>query len=635
MTPLWWTIPLAAQSSSGRFNFNPANTLFWSVPLLVILPVVGLVLLLTGARTRRGAAWLAGVTLFVTLLDLALVTWARFGQRLPYRSTQQWINVSVAFTGDSRFQGFGIDLTFRVTHMVLAFLCALLLVGMACVSWQRLAGRQEQGPVRTMASLLLFVVGATGALLSGDLAELTGFWLVTGAASFFLLGSRWGTEEGGRAAHVALALPFVGDLALLGGVAFLFSKFGATDVDKLLPMYNHTAGVDARAMGVVGLLLLGAVMVRAAVWPFTPWQTATVDAPPALSALVTAVWPLLAGHLLWLNLPLFAAGGLLTPRITAWALAVAAVAGPVLALLSFELRRAAVLASSGAVALCLLAIVYPGSATPALVGLLAVGGGRAALLLAGGWIVPALRTTDLREMGEGRRRMPRATAVLAGGALAATAAGVASAAGRSQGLAWIAVALGLGLVGFALGRLWAVVGVRALPRRRAFEPSRVRDASDGVTTSMAVCVLVGLAGAVAAFVPIATGFLVSSRPAPPAASSSLAWLLPPAVGVALGILAQTAAGDRSLALSARVGELMWSIWTLAGALWRQLAAGAALRVLRAIEIRGLPAIEGWTGRALTSSAVLALRSAPYAPAVFVAAVVIGVVLGVVGLGGSR
>ena len=635
MTPLWSAIPLAAQSSSGRFNFDPANTLFWSVPLLVILPVVGLVLLLTGARTRRGAAWLAGFTLFVTLVDLALVTWARFGQRLPYRSTQQWINVSVAFTGDPRFQGFGIDITFRVTHLVLALVCALLILGMACVAWQRLAGRQEQGPVRTMASLLLFVVGATGALLSGDLAALTGFWLVTGAASFFLLGSRWGTYEGGRAAHVALALPFVGDLALLGGVAFLYSKFGATDVDKLLPMYNHTAGVDARAMAVVGLLLLGAVMVRAAVWPFTPWQTATVDAPPALSALVTAVWPLLAGHLLWLNLPVLAAGGVSTPRITAWALAVGAVAGPLLALVSFELRRAAVLASSGAVALCLLAIAYPGSATPALAGLIAVAGGRAALLLAGGWVVPALRTTDLREMGEGLRRMPRATAALGGGALAVTVAGVASAAGRSQGLAWVAIAAGLGLVALALGRLWTVVALRVLPRRRAFEPTRVRDVGDGVSVAMAVCVLAGLVGAVAAFVPVATGFLVSSRPSPPAAPTALAWFLPPAVGVALGILVQTGAGDRSLELSARAGQVVWSAWTLAGALWRRLAAGAALGVLRTIEIRGFPAIEGWTGRALTSSAVLALRSAPYAPAAFGVAIVIGVVLGVAGLGGPR
>jgi formate hydrogenlyase subunit 3/multisubunit Na+/H+ antiporter MnhD subunit len=631
MTGLW----LAAQPSPGRFSFDPGSTLFWSVPLLLILPLVGLVLLLTGARTRRGAAWLAGGTLFLTLLDLALVSWARAGQALPYRSTQQWINVSVAFTGDSRFQGFGVDLSFRVTHVVLAFVCAILLLGMACVSWQRLAGRQEQGPVRTMASVLLFVLGATGALLSADLAELVGFWMVAGAASFFLLGSRWGTEEGGRAAHISLALPFVGDLALLGAVAFLYSRFGATDVDKLLPMYNHTAGVDARAMGMVALLLLGAVMVRGALWPFTAWQTATVDAPPALSALVAAVWPLVAGHLLALNLPLLAAGGFLAPRITGWALAVAAVAGPALALLSFEVRRAALLASSGAVALCFLAIVYPGSAAAGLAGLLALAGGRAALLLAGGWIVPALRTSDLREMGEGLRRMPRTAALLAGGALAVGASAAVGSAGRPPSPAWVALGLGLALVGLALGRLWAVVSLRELPRRRAFEPSRVRDVGESVATAVLVAVGVGVAGAVLSFVPAWTRLLLGAGPSAPAPVSGLAWLLPAAVGVGLGILAQTAAGDRSLALSARVGQVVWSVWTLVGGLWRRLLADAALRLLRAVEIRGLPGIEGRIGRALTSSAVLALRSAWYAPAVLGVAVVIGVVLGAVGLGGPR
>src|SRR5262249_36778282 len=163
-----------------------------------------------------GAANVAMATMVVMLLATLLVGWARVRQSAPYKSSYQWINILVASTGDQRLQRFGIDLAFRIDHLALTALFTVIAILIAS-----LAGRGEQGPVRYHVNTLLFALGAGGVLVSSDLGELVAFWLLTGLGTYLLLGHRWGTEGAGRRGQVALAFPFVGDVALLCGVALL------------------------------------------------------------------------------------------------------------------------------------------------------------------------------------------------------------------------------------------------------------------------------------------------------------------------------------------------------------------------------------------------------------------------------
>jgi NADH:ubiquinone oxidoreductase subunit 5 (subunit L)/multisubunit Na+/H+ antiporter MnhA subunit len=639
LMPTWLAAAAAsgasAASSAGRFHFDPAVMLPWAVPLLLIVPVAGLVMLLVGVRTRRGAAGLAATTGVVTLLDALVVAWPRFGQTGVYRVAYPWISVSVSFGGDSRFQSFEIDIGFRVTQVVLALLIGLLVVFTACIAWHRLAGRQEQGPVRSQAAALLLLLGAIGVLVSGDLAALLAFWGVAGVASYLLLSNRWGTEAGGRAGVVALVVPYIGDLALLGAVGLLWSRFGATDIDKLAPMLGNTLGVGQKSTGAIAALIVVAVAARSAIWPFTPWQTATAGAPAALAALVAAVWPVLAGHLLYLSLPMLGAAGPQPVRYGAWVMGAAAVIGPLLSVVGVELRRSLILASSGAVALCLLAILYPGAAAAGLTGLLAVAAARAGGLLAAGWIVATMRTADLRLVGEGLRRMPLATAGLAGSALATTAAGVAASAWRHQSWPWIALAIGLGLAALAAWRVWAAVALPPLPRRRAFEPTRIRDTGRGVAATIFACGLVGVAAGILSFIAAWTAFAVPSRPAPPTWQVELLWLLPALAGLAIG--GGTMAMDKTvtLALTGRAADAYRRGWTLAYTLWERSIAPALLAAIGAVELRALPGLETGVGRGLTTVGVLLSRGLPYLPAVAGLAVIVGGVLGLVGSGGRR
>lgn len=629
MSALW----LAAASSSGHRGFDPSSTLPWSVPILLIAPLVGMVMLLVGVRSRRGAATLALLTGLVTLVDVLLVAWARFRDGSVYSATFSWINVSVSFSGDPRFQGFGIDIMLRVTHEVVALLAGLLVVFMACILWHRLAGRQEQGPVRTQVIALLLLLSAVGALLSGDLAALFGFWAVAGVASYLLLGNRWGTEAGARAAQVALALPFLGDLAFLCAVSLLYSRFGATEIDKLVPLLGHTPGVGLQSTSAAAALLLVAVGVRAAVWPFTAWQTATVDAPPAFSALVAAVWPIMAGHLLLLSLPIFGAAGPQPVRVGAWVLAAAAVAGPLLSLASYELRRTLVLASSGAVALCLLAILFPGSAAAGLTGLLAVAGGRAAALLAAAWVAPTMRGVDLRLMGDGQRRMPLITAGLGVSAAAVALAAVAGSAGRRQSVAWVALVVGLFLVAVAIWRVYGAVALGQVPRRRAFEPSRIRDVSGALASAALACAVVGVAAAVLAFIPPWTGFFLPSRPKPPAASVELDWLAPAIIGALLSLAVLGVRKAVALRLSTWPAGAYEAARGLGGATWRERIGPILLAAIGAVELRALPTFEDGLGRGLSSAGSLLARGMPYLPALAGLAILVGALLGVLGMGG--
>jgi NADH:ubiquinone oxidoreductase subunit 5 (subunit L)/multisubunit Na+/H+ antiporter MnhA subunit len=477
------------------------------------------------------------------------------------------------------------------------------------------------------------MLSVAGVLVSTDLAELFAFWVVSGIASYLLLGHRWGTESSARASQVALALPFLGDMALLSAVGILYSRFGSIDLDKLPPMLLSTPGVGLKSLTAVALLLLAAVFVRACLWPLTAWQTASVEAPPSLLALVSGVWPILAGSLLLRVLPFVGAAGPQAPRAAGYAFGVAAVAGPLLGLVGTELRRSLLLASSGGVALALLTVVYPASAAAGLTGLLAVALGRAGALMSGSAAVAAMRTADLRQMGAAGRIMRGTAAGLIIGVAAFSLGPAAAAAWRPRSLASIALAAGLFLVALAGFRVAFAVVVGPLRRRRAFEPGRVRE----VQLSLVIAALLaGGVGFVAALLSFFTGWVVylgaRSQDVP-----SVGTYVPYAAIVLVGAAAAAAAfglrKDRSLAVAGLLGSRLGTGWATAEAILARYVWRPSLGVVNGVEGIGLPAAERGAGRAASAAGRIAGRPLPWITVAAVAAVVLAVVVGVVTAGG--
>jgi NADH:ubiquinone oxidoreductase subunit 5 (subunit L)/multisubunit Na+/H+ antiporter MnhA subunit len=607
--------------------------------------VVGYVLILGSVRSRRGAATTAQVTMVITLLAALMVAWARFRQSGPYESAYQWLNLPVAFTGDQRFQGFGIDLSFRIDHAALAALLAVLVIILACLTWHRLAGRAEQGPVRFQVNALLLALSAIGVVVSGDLAELLAFWLTAGLATYLLLGHRWGTEGAGQRSRIALALPFLGDVALLCAIGLIYSRYGTLTLDTLIPELSTAASVGLKSLTVASVLLFGAVAVRACIWPFTAWQTGTVEAPPAALALVAGLWPVLAGSLLFKMEPVLAASGPQTARIVHYTLVAAALIGPLLSLLGVELRRTILLASAGALALVLIGLTYPATLGVAFTGVLAVGAARAAGLLAGATASAGMRTTDLRTMGGGWERVPdgkrskirmplTSAALLLSGAVLALA-GLEVAMLRPGKLIWIAFVPGLVLVAFAVLRPYFAAAHGELRRRRAFEPARVREAVGSVAGSALACGILALAAVVLPFFPQWVGFVGAGGHAVGSLGTNVLWVLAPIAGAAAAGWAFMLRKDAALEICSRLGERFGVAWEQAGSLYDRFFARPGGTIVSAVEDVGVSAVESGVGRAFNSAggfAGLAERSLPWVPTLLGAAVVLAVVFGLLAQG---
>lgn len=645
ISPVLAAITLAAASSAssastarGGFHVDPTAFLPWATPMLLAAPLVGYVLVLFSVRTRRGAANVAQTVLVVMLVATLLIWWARFRQSGYYPYSLQWINIPVAFQGDQRFQGFGVDLSFRLDHAALAALVAMLVILVASVTWHRVAGRGEQGPVRFQVNAMLFALGAAGVVLSGDLVELLAFWLVTGVATYLLLGHRWGTDEAGRRGAVALMVPFVGDAALLCAVGLVYSRFGTLTLDSLYPVLTTSVGVGLKSLTAVAVLAFVAVAARACVWPFTVWQTGTVDAPPAAVAMAAGVWPVLAGSLLLRMLPVMHAAGVQAPRIAEATLGVAAVVGPLLALVSVDLRRSTVLASSGAVALALLGLLGPASAAVGLTAVLAVGAARSAALLAGASAANALRTVDLRVVGGGWQRMRLTSTALLVSAVVLALCGLESAMLWPRDLAWLAFAAGMALVAATGYRVYLAVAHAPLRRRRAFEPSRVEDPVSTVVGAALVCALLGIVAVALAFFTPWIAVVGAGGHAVTDMGTSVLWLIAPLLGAAAASIAFASRRDQALALGARGGEVLAAVWALAGGVYDRFLGRPGRGAVGAAEDVGIPAVESGVGRALMDTgglAGLAERGLPWVPAVVGLAVVLVVAFGLLSQGLQR
>ncbi len=644
LSPLWLAASSAASTAStaaagGRPGFDPASTLGWSVPLLLLAPLLGFLLLVTGVRSRRAAANLAALAGLVTLAACLLVGWARFKRDQPYVYSFPWISISPSFTGASQFQTFQVDVSFRVDHVALAALAVVSLVFLVCMYWNRGGGRADSGPVRLHVLALLLLFCSAGVVVAGDLVELFGFWALAGVASWLLLAHRWGIEPAASASRLALSVPVVGDVSLLLGVGLLHSRFGVLDMDKLYAVLHTTPGVGLKTLTAACVLIFVGVAARAALFPFTAWQTATLEAPPALAALVQGVWPVLAGVLLFRTLPLFAAAGPQAFHVAAyWAAAAALVAGG-LALAGNDLRRSICLVGAAACGLGVLAVVSSSGAVGVAV-LLCVGIARPGLWLSSAAVAAAMRTFDLAETGDGWRRMRRSALALSLSGVAISLAGAVAGAWRGDGPNWHSalVFVAVVFVGLGAGRAWFAISTGPLRRRRAFEPDRVRDPVPLMSLPALAAGVLAVAALVLAFLTPWVRFLARIGHPAPAVGTYVLWAAGAALGLALAAAFGLAARDRALRGSAGIGLRLGGYRAGATAVVRTYLTEPGLRLVDGFE-RGLLARgEGALGASVSAfggAAGLAAWRPPLVPALLLVIVVVAVAVGVLAPGFVR
>ena len=617
----------------------------WAVPLVVIVPAAAFVIALTSVRTRRSAANLAMLGAVISLVATLLVGWGLAKRTTPFLATKQYLNLPVAFSGPVNFQGFGIDIVLRVDHLTVAALLAVELCAVGALGWHQVMGRAEPGAARFYALVSLLLFGCAGALVSWDLAELLAFWGLAAAATYLLLAHRWGSEESAARARVALALPFVTDLSLLSGVAWLYSRYGVQNLTTLVPILHTNHGWTVRSLVVASILLFVGLAGRLAIWPLQSWLTHTsVSAPPAAIALTQAVWSVVAIVVLYRLIPIFVASNTETLRWCVYACALAAVAAPLLALLGNEPRRAITLVGSGVAAIGA-AVVIHGSqvqySTFAVAGVacvLAAAPARAAGVLAASSIATAMRTDDFSEMGEAWRRMRTSALALlvACVVLALSSVGAIAFAATSRSRFGVVIGEAMLLVAIGSLRVFLAAGIGPLRRRRAFEPDRVREAP---ASSLAWPFWLALGGAALLVASLIRGwldFLDGGKHPAPAVGAYVLWLAIVLVGFALAAFAYYRDKDGALRASDVAG------------VWLDRWAATAARTVDRFLFNPLTDLatrtDGWFSRGDeviagavedTGRLVAAGPRLPALPIAILAAVILAVVVGLVAPGVLR
>jgi NADH:ubiquinone oxidoreductase subunit 5 (subunit L)/multisubunit Na+/H+ antiporter MnhA subunit len=468
------------------------------------------------------------------------------------------------------------------------------------------------------------------------------FWGIASGITYLLLGHRWGLDEAARRARVALALPFLTDLSLLCGVAWLYARYGAQNLQSLVPILHNNPGWTVRSLVVASVLLLIGVAGRLALWPLQSWVTKTaVTAPPAASAITQVVWSVMAIAVLYRVMPIVAAANQQTIQACMYACAGSAVVSSLLALLGNEPRRVIALLGS-AVAAVGAAIVIHGFEDPrftfgiaGVACVLAAAPVRASAVLATSAISNAMRTDDLAEMGDALRRMRRssiallASVVLLGlSACGALAYGVTS---RS----WLGVALGEAVLVISIGglRVFYSASIGQLRRRRAFEPDRVREAPRSSLGWPYWLVVAGVFLVGASVVRNWLDFIDGQKHSVPAAGSFVLWFAIALVGFAAVSFAYLRNKDGALAASAAGGWRMARASATFGALVDRFLVAPTTDIARRLG-EWILAGDAAIGRAadVTGQVAMATGRLPAIPLVLLLAVVLAVVLALIAPG---
>jgi NADH:ubiquinone oxidoreductase subunit 5 (subunit L)/multisubunit Na+/H+ antiporter MnhA subunit len=632
---------------AGGFTFDPSTTLAWAVPLILIAPLATFVMALSSVRTRRSSANLAMFGAVVTLLATLLVGWG-LAKKAVFLATYPYINMPVAFSGPANFQSFVIEVVLRVDHITVAALVAVEICVIGALGWHQVMGRSEPGPARFHALVSLLLFACAGTLVSVDLAELLAFWGLAGAITYLLLAHRWGLDEVAVGARVALALPFVTDLSLLCGVAWLYSRYGLQNLTALLKILHTNPGWSVRSLVVASILLFIGVAGRMAFWPLHSWLTRTSQAaPPAAAAIAQTVWSVIGIVVLYRLMPIVVASNAQTLQACLYACVVAAVAAPLLALFGNEPRRVITLLGCGVVAVGAAIVVHgfqlPGQqfstggyAVAGIACVLAAAPARAGGLLAVSAIASAMRTDDLVEMGDAWRRMRVSALALLVAVLVLSLSAVGAVAFAINSRSGLGIVIGEAVLLVSIGalRVFFAMATGPLRRRRAFEPDRVREAASG---SLAWPYWLAAGGAVLLVASLIRGwldFLDGHKHPQPSVGVYVLWLAVALLGFAAAAIAYTRDKDGALKASAVAGARLGR-WSDASARTfdRFLVAPVALIGSR-IDARWIPAGEGGLAGALdaTGRLVVAGNRLPVVPVLIVIVVVLTVVVGLVAPG---
>jgi formate hydrogenlyase subunit 3/multisubunit Na+/H+ antiporter MnhD subunit len=447
---------------------------------ILVAPLLGVLVLAlphSSARAKEGVSVVAALA----NLGLVLATWGdRFSLAVPWA-------------------GFGMNLSLRLAPFSSFISVAAAAFGAAVVIYSLPFMRERRGLGMHYGLVLITLGMVNGAVLADNLVLMLFFWEGLLATTFGLIAI--GHEGAFRTATKAFIIGGVGDLCMMMGVALTYIQAGTLEMSKI-----HLAPEGLAAVAFV-FLLVGA-LAKGGAMPFHSWiPDAAVDAPLPFMALVPGSLEKLTGiyFLGRISLDLFK----LTPE--SWLSTLMMIVGSVsllfavsMALVQKDYKK---LLSFHAISQVGYMVLGIGTAVP--VGI--VGGlfhminnalYKDCLFLTAGAVERQTGTTDLRQLGGLRRKMPVTSTVFVVAALSIS--GVYPFNGffskelvydgaLQRGFIFYAVAV---LGSFFTAASFLKLGHAAFFGPRPAEHDRVREAPDTMLAPMvliaAACIVFGI-----------------------------------------------------------------------------------------------------------------------------------------------
>jgi len=319
------------------------ETLIWLIPLPPVLAFALIVLFTNRSKALShtiavGAAILSWAGSMVVFWR-ALQTGAHLLGEHPFESAIQWIP-----TGETWFSiGVLIDPLSAVTLFFVGW--TVLMIFLYSVGYHNfgqpegdhdIKGLPPHGATitdthghkhkvlsiepmysRFFAFIGLFAFGMYTLVVSDNLLTLFVGWEIMGLCSYLLIGFWYGKPSARAAMIKAFITTRVGDVFMLLGIVFLYSKAGTLNFREMFfnPDFLHelasepTGILGLSSAALIGLLLFIGAVGKSAQWPLHVWLPDAMEGPTPVSAMIHAATMVSAGVYMVIRMfPLLSAG---------------------------------------------------------------------------------------------------------------------------------------------------------------------------------------------------------------------------------------------------------------------------------------------------------------------------------------
>jgi NADH-quinone oxidoreductase subunit L len=252
------------------------------LPLFVIIPFVGFILSLFFNRTQEKT--ITNVALGTISIHLLFVLWAVIIWLSSGMQTQ-----TLKYWQLFEHEGFKFILDFYFDEVTAVFATVGAMITLLVVLFSKFYMHREEGFKRYFNSLLLFYTGFNFAVFAGNFETLFIGWEIFGFTSFLLIGFYRDRYLPVKNAFKVLSVYRLGDVALILAMWMAHHVFHTnitfTELSQVGWLEQFHINVHSGMLLLIVSMVLVAVAVKSAQFPFSSWLPRAMEGPTTSSAI--------------------------------------------------------------------------------------------------------------------------------------------------------------------------------------------------------------------------------------------------------------------------------------------------------------------------------------------------------------